>query len=85
MSDDERDPIEVARDVSKNWSGVETTPEGMLNEFELFGFGKRADILDQFDSTFRAADTSDLRKYYEFTQLRKNMQARHHTLRKAGR
>lgn len=86
MADEEdRNAIDVAKDVSRNWTGEEITPEGMLNEFELFGFQKRADILDQVDKDYRNADTSDFNRYYDLVTLRRNMQGVHHTLRKAGR
>jgi hypothetical protein len=84
MSDD-RNVIDAARDVSRNWTGEEMTTDGMLNEFQLFGHAKRSEILDQVDQDYRAADTADLRKYHELVTLRRNMQRVHHTLRKAGR
>jgi len=89
MSEDDRNTIDIAKDVSRNWSGEEMTPDGMLEEFELYGFAKRAGILDQVDQDFRDAspssDTADLEKYHELVTLRREMQRRHHTLRKAGR
>jgi hypothetical protein len=92
MSDpnnDDRNFVDVAKDVSRNWSGEEITPDGMLNEFELFGPAKRAGILDDIDKDFRDAspssDPSALRKYSEMVTLRREMQRRHHTLRRAGR
>jgi hypothetical protein len=83
--EDVRNQIDIARDASKNWSGEEMTTDGMLNEFRLFGHGKRADILDQLDTQYREHDTSDLRKYHEFVSFRRDAQRLHHTLRKAGR
>jgi hypothetical protein len=89
MSDDDRNSIDIAKDVSRNWSGEEMTPAGILNEFELHGHAKRVGILDQIDQDFRDAspssDPSALRKYSELVTLRREMQRRHHTLRKAGR
>ncbi|OSJ16840.1 hypothetical protein BST63_10560 [Bradyrhizobium canariense] len=85
MSDDDRNFIDDARDISKNWSGEEITTDGMLQEFQLYGYEKRSGILDQVDKDYHKADTSDLRKYSEIVRLRRNMQQVHHTLRKAGR
>jgi hypothetical protein len=84
MSED-RNFIDNARDVSRNWTGEEMTTDGMLNEFQLFGHAKRSDILDQVDQDYREANTSDLRKFHELVTLRRNMKQVHHTLRKAGR
>lgn len=85
MSEDDRNFIDNARDVSKNWNGEEITPDGMLKEFQLYGHAKRSGILDQVDKDYRNADTSDLRKYNELVTLRRNMKQVHHTLRRAGR
>ncbi|MET4526530.1 hypothetical protein [Bradyrhizobium sp. JR18.2] len=85
MSDDDRNFVETARDISKNWDGEELTPDGMLQEFQLYGYAKRSGILDQIDKDYQKADTSDLRKYSEMAMLRRNMKQVHHTLRKAGR
>jgi hypothetical protein len=85
MADDERNMMDVARDVSKNWMGEEISPEGMLKEFQLYGHAKRAGILDQMDADYRNADTSDLRKYHELVTFRRDAKQLHHTLRKAGR
>jgi hypothetical protein len=85
MADEDRNFIDAARDISRNWSGEAVTPEGMLNEFQLFGHAKRAEILDNVDSDYRDADTSDLRKFSDMATLRRNMQKVHHALRKAGR
>jgi hypothetical protein len=88
MSDDERNMIDVAQDVSKNWTGTGTSHDQMVGEFELYGFRRRADILDQMDAEWRNADVAsgeDLPKFYDLSKLRKSMQSRHHQLRKAGR
>ncbi|MBR1005083.1 hypothetical protein ABIF65_003818 [Bradyrhizobium japonicum] len=85
MADDDRNFVDRARDVSKNWDGEEMTPDGMLQEFQLYGYAKRSTFLDQIDKDYQNADTSDLRKYHELVTLRRNMQQVHHTLRKAGR
>ncbi|MCK1304703.1 MULTISPECIES: hypothetical protein [unclassified Bradyrhizobium] len=85
MSDDDRNFIDAARDVSKNWSGEDISPDGMLQEFQLYGHAKRSGILDQIDTEYSNADTSDLRKYHEMVTLRRNLKQVHHTLRKAGR
>jgi hypothetical protein len=85
MADEDRNFIDVAGDVSRNWSGEAVTPEGILNEFQLFGPAKRAGILDDVDADYRNADTSDLRKFSDMATLRRNMQKVHHALRKAGR
>ena len=84
MSDD-RNMVEVARDVSRNWTGEAMTTDGMLEEFQLFGHAKRADILDRLDTEFRDADTSDLRKFTELATFRRNMKQLHDTLRKVSR
>ena len=85
MSENERNQIDDARDVSRNWSGEEMTTDGMLHEFKLFGHAKRSTILDELDAQFREHDTSDLRKYQEFASFRRDAKQLHHTLRKAGR
>jgi hypothetical protein len=88
MADDERNMIDVAQDVSKNWTGTGTSHDQMLGEFELYGFRRRADILDQLDTEYRNTEVDDregIGKFYDLSKLRKAMQSKHHTLRKAGR
>lgn len=86
MSDDENS-IDVARNTSRNWTGEEMTPDAMLSEFKLFGHARRAQMLDQIDSEFKAMDVdeSNLKKFAEYSGFRRNMHKLHHTLRKAGR
>ncbi|MCK1595482.1 hypothetical protein [Bradyrhizobium sp. 164] len=86
MSDD-RNSIDVARSVSRNWTGEEMTTDAMLDEFQLYGHTKRAGILDQIDSEYEAmqVDGSNLKKFAEYSSFRREMKAVHDALRKAGR
>lgn len=83
--DDERNFIERAEDVSKNWTGEPFSDERIVQEFHLYGHAKRAQTLDAFDIELANADTSDVKKITRLASLRGEMDRVHHALRKANR
>jgi hypothetical protein len=85
MSDE--NTLDIARRMSLNWMGREQTPDEMLNEFQLFGHAKRATMLDEIDAEFNKMEVNDtnLKRFAEFSDFRRDMKGLHHKLRKANR
>ena len=84
MSDD-RNFLERLQGISQNWTGESMSEDDVVNEFKLYSHSRRAQALDEIDSQFESADTSDLKKYSEFCDMRRRLKSTHHALRKAGR
>jgi hypothetical protein len=79
------DFLEDANSIAKNWSGVEATPEFMVNEFAMYGHAKRAAYLDNLDRQMKTPNDSDLRRLSDLITLKGELSALHHRLRESGR
>jgi hypothetical protein len=85
---DDRDFIERAKGISRNWTGEEFSDDRLVHEFHLYGHAKRAEALDQFDAEL-ASQTDipleDAERVFRLQLLRGSLGEVHHSLRKAGR
>ena len=63
----------------------EWTPEKTVENFGLFGPGKRIEALEQIDQAIATADTSNLRKFARLTRLRTDLEETHRNLKRVNR
>ena len=86
MGDD--DFLKLVDQSARNWTGEGRAPDQIQADFHLYGHGKRAEALDQFDEHLRklgSVEGEDLRRYARLTSLRRNLGQVHSTLIKVGR
>jgi hypothetical protein len=86
MGDD--DFLKLVDQSARNWTGEGREPDQIQADFHLYGHGKRAEALDQFDEHLRklgSVEGEDLRRYTRLTSLRRNLGQVHSTLIKVGR
>jgi hypothetical protein len=86
MADNPNEPglLEQTEQMRSYW-GEAFTPETIVAEFPLYGFGKRVEALTQIDRELATMDTGNLRKVSDLDCLRRKMRDMHHALRKVGR
>jgi hypothetical protein len=87
MADNKADFIDRMESTWKNWHGDEWSPEKATQNFQLYGPGKRAAALDQFDAELRDVEPTmeNMRRYTELAELRQNLDTVHHTLKQVNR
>jgi hypothetical protein len=74
----------------KNLLGEERPIEQVVDDFSLYGLGKRVEALTQFDEHLRTMGDvgrgeSEIREYARLMRLRRAIDKAHHDLRKVGR
>lgn len=88
MSEDDRNFIERAEAITGNLYGEPMSPEGIAENFALYGLRKRVAALERFDAELGGEIDSrphSLRKRVQLVDLRRRMGGLHEALRKAKR
>jgi hypothetical protein len=88
MADDDRDLIERMGSVTEKLQGNPVSPDGIVDNFALYGLKKRVGALEKLDRELRDEIDSgphSLRKRVQLRELRSRMGSIHEALRKAKR
>ena len=88
MADDDRDLIERVESVTEKLQGKPVPPDGIVDNFALYGLKKRVAALENLELELQGeVDSSphSLRRRVQLMELRKKMGGVHEALRKAKR